>query len=356
MATQKHGTKLGISWTEETYNPIVGCSVVSPGCTNCYAMHVAGDRLDRPGGPTHYQGLTIQTKAGPVWSGKIAAAPDKKLLEPLRWQRPRMIFVNSMGDVFHENVPVDMIDRVFAVMALTPQHTYQMLTKRHERQRAYINDPATPGRIAKIGAAFPDVHGIYSGDNSQITWDGARLFDSREAVGLRNWPLPHLWLGVSVEDQERLLPRLSALLQTRAAVRWISYEPALGPLYLGEVALTADEILANTGNLDLHPEVMVWARHGEGAHFYDLGGLHWLVYGEESGRHARRGNPEWARKILEETRRYHDPSIAFFMKQMQPEGGGGILKNLADFPEDLRVRNYPAGAKVDGSPQAPSGP
>ena len=131
--------KSKIEWTEATWNPIVGCSVVSPGCTNCYAMKMAArieamaigqtTKNGSPGlAPTHYAGTTQSSKAGPVWTGKVALAPDHILTQPLRWKRPRTIFVNSMGDLFHEDVPDEWIDRVFAIIALCPQHTFQVLT------------------------------------------------------------------------------------------------------------------------------------------------------------------------------------------------------------------------------------
>lgn len=136
-----------ISWTERTWNPVVGCSVVSPGCTNCYAMRMAyrvkemeEARTGRPDA-SHYFGTTKVVNGNPVWTGKVVLAPEHILLEPLRRRKPTMYFVNSMSDLFHEDVPDEWIDRVFAVMALCPQHTFQVLTKRSERMRAYCTDP-----------------------------------------------------------------------------------------------------------------------------------------------------------------------------------------------------------------------
>ena len=152
-----------IEWTDETWNPIVGCSVVSPGCTNCYAMKQAA-RIEmmhegrhaphaKPGDPefptTPYAGLTQPSKAGAVWTGKVALASDETLTKPLRWKRGRRIFVNSMGDLFHESVPDAWIDRVFAVMALAPQHVFQVLTKRSKRMMIYCSDPNVTHRVAQ---------------------------------------------------------------------------------------------------------------------------------------------------------------------------------------------------------------
>lgn len=129
-----------IEWTDSTWNPLRGCSRVSPGCGGpghqggCYAERIAA-RFSDVGQPFH--GLAERTIHGGRWTGKVAVAPDHIFLAPLRWKKPRRIFVNSMSDLFHEAVPDETIDRVFAVMALTPQHTYQVLTKRAERMRAW---------------------------------------------------------------------------------------------------------------------------------------------------------------------------------------------------------------------------
>lgn len=134
-----------IEWTDATWNPITGCAVVSPGCTNCYAMKLAGTRLRHH--PSR-AGLTRDSKAGPVWTGEVRLN-EQWLTQPLQWRRPRKIFVCAHGDLFAENVPDAWIDRVFAVMALCPQHTFQVLTKRSKRMREYCSDPATPFRVAK---------------------------------------------------------------------------------------------------------------------------------------------------------------------------------------------------------------
>src|SRR5690606_6198863 len=131
--TAPQTTVTKIECTQRTWNPIVGCSIVSPGCTNCYAMQMAA-RIERMNPRLeHYKGLTKRVNGKAVWTGTLALAPGKTLLEPLRTKKPTMWFVNSMSDLFHEDVPDEWIDRVFAVMALTPQHTYQVLTKRSAR-------------------------------------------------------------------------------------------------------------------------------------------------------------------------------------------------------------------------------
>ncbi len=123
-----------IEWTDATWNPVRGCSRVSPGCQHCYAERMAR-RSDRPGGA--YEGLTVLAHDGPRWNGKVRLVPEK-LDEPLRWRKPRMVFVNSMSDLFHEDIPNEFIAAVFGVMAASPQHTFQVLTKRAERMRDWF--------------------------------------------------------------------------------------------------------------------------------------------------------------------------------------------------------------------------
>ncbi|NGO64243.1 phage Gp37/Gp68 family protein [Rhizobium daejeonense] len=197
-----------IEWTDATWNPITGCSVVSPGCTNCYAMKLAGTRLK------HHEsrsGLTKESKSGPVWTGEVRFN-EQWLEQPLRWTKPRMIFVCAHGDLFAEGVPDEWIDQVFAVMALAPQHTFQVLTKRPERMREYLTAASRQSDIAAAGVC--------------IGQSPSHQFLMRS----ESWPLPNVWLGVSVEDQKRADERIPILLDTPAAIRWISAEPLLGPV------------------------------------------------------------------------------------------------------------------------------
>lgn len=239
-----------IEWTDETWNPLAGCSVLSPGCTNCYAMREAGGRLRTL---AKYAGLTQPSKAGSVWTGEVRLW-ETALDQPLGWKDPRRIFVNSMSDLFHEGVPDAWIDRIVAVMARCPQHQFQVLTKRAQRQRDYLADPDVINRI--IGLL--------------MTAEGCARFA---------WPLPNLWVGVSVEDQPRADERIPLLLQTPAAVRWISAEPMLGPI-------------SNRANL--------------------LGSLDWVVAGGESGPDARPMHPEWPRALRDWCQRL---GVSFFFKQ-----------------------------------------
>ena len=202
-----------IEWTDATWNPITGCSVVSPGCTNCYAMRLAGTRLKNV---ASRKGLTKPTKAGPVWTGEVRFNAAE-LLKPLSWLRPRKIFACAHGDMFHPDVPDEWIDRGFAIMAVSYRHIYQVLTKRSDRMRRYLLDPATPERIwALVDAAEPF-------RDAYLNKVGAQYRG-------REWPLGNVWLGVSVEDQARADER-RADLKALAALgwpTWVSYEPALG--------------------------------------------------------------------------------------------------------------------------------
>lgn len=245
MASQKNG----IEWTDETWNPLRGCSRVSEGCRHCYAEGVAR-RFSGPGLP--YEGLIAR---GGQWNGQIKLVPEL-LDQPLRWRRPRRIFVNSMSDLFHENVPTEFIDQVFAVMAMADEHTFQVLTKRPERMRSYLSDEGLTRRL--LSAA-------YRIDQEKWAWLSADF----HIVGCQVLPLPNVWLGVSVEDQAAADERIPLLLQTPAAVRWISAEPLLGPVDLEDYDTTQ-------------------------------AGIDWVVVGGESGREARPMHPDWARALRDQ--------------------------------------------------------
>ena len=267
-----------IEWTDATWNPIVGCSVISAGCTNCYAMRQAGRLLDGNAKTPHYDGTTKTSNAGYVWTGKVAMAPDETLLAPLRWKKPRMIFVNSMGDLFHEAVPDAWIERVFAVMALSPQHTFQVLTKRPERMAEYLNDPRTPERIGSS---------LFSRVFAPHFYRGFVMTLGLQTHQYITLPLHNVWLGTSVEDQKSANARIPHLLSTPAAVRFISAEPLLGPVDLKAVPIPADD-------------------------GYDGATLDWVIVGGESGKGARPMHPDWVRSLRDQCGRENVP---FFFKQ-----------------------------------------
>lgn len=274
-----------IEWTDATWNPITGCSVVSPGCTNCYAMRLAGTRLQHH--PSR-NGLTKDTKAGPVWTGEVRLN-EQWLDQPLRWKRPRRIFVCAHGDLFAEGVPDEWIDRVFAVMALAPQHTFQVLTKRAARMRAYVS--GIQSKIPFLGRMpLERIHleaaGHMEGDGGFIDV----LKDHGNVYSLyldAPWPLPNVWLGVSAEDQKRADERVPDLLNTPAAVRFVSAEPLLGPINLHQAMTARNE----------------WD---------DVLGLHWIIVGGESGPGARPMHPAWVCSIRDQCA---TAGTAFFFKQ-----------------------------------------
>jgi protein gp37 len=186
-----------IEWTDATWNPITGCSVVSPGCTNCYAMRLAGTRLHQH--PSR-AGLTKDSKAGPVWTGEVRFN-RQWLDQPLNWKRPRRIFVCAHGDLFHESVPDEWIDQVFAIMAAAHWHTFQVLTKRADRMAHYLREHGTPAAERWVQQSWR---------LSETAPVLRRLGWSWAGEGMP-WPLPNVWLGVSAEDQKRADERIPHL-------------------------------------------------------------------------------------------------------------------------------------------------
>ncbi len=317
------GTK--IEWTDATWNPITGCSVVSPGCTNCYAMKLAGTRLQHH--PSR-AGLTKDSKAGPVWNGQVRFNREW-LHQPLEWTKPRMIFVCAHGDLFAEGVPDEWIDQVFAVMALAPQHTFQVLTKRPERMRAYLTKPRwrpvldygqdehpaywISQQVGAISVRLPEQVRV----PAHVRTFG-QLADFERALRQRNrdtWPLPNVWLGVSVEDQKRAEERIPLLLDTPAAIRWISTEPLLGPLDLTTIDVSSDCFIDALNIRTWEEEIDNWRDtepewEASFMDWYNLsempeGGpilprLSWVVVGGESGPGARPMQVKWAESLRDQ--------------------------------------------------------
>lgn len=226
-----------IEWTDLTWNPVRGCSRVSPGCEHCYAERLT-HRFNRPG--LFGEGLTVLRQGAPGWSGKVELV-ESELERPLHWRRPRRIFVCSISDLFHELVPFEYIDRVFAAMESAPQHTYQILTKRAWRMNRYL-----------LRARY------------------------RKAM-------PWVWLGVSAEDQQRLDERLPALVdaQLQGARRFLSCEPLLGPLPILDLRGVDWVIVGGESGPGARPMDPVWVRgirdvcidHGVPFHFKQWGGV-----------------------------------------------------------------------------------
>jgi len=251
--------KSKIEWCDATWNPVTGCTKVSEGCRNCYAKTFT-ERFE--GTPGHY-----------FESGfKVTLRPEK-LDQPLRWRRPRRIFVNSMSDLFHPDVPDDFIDQVFAVMALAPQHTFQVLTKRPERMLAWYNR------------------------------DPADMNDALYPFRVNRWPLPNVWLGVSVENQKAADERIPLLLQTPAAIRFLSCEPLLGEVDLSKWLLTPGWVPSyyDPDNIHGYP-------NAEPTNEF----INWVIVGGESGPRARPMHPDWVRGLRDQCQA---AGVPFFFKQ-----------------------------------------
>jgi protein gp37 len=228
--------KTGIEWTDRTWNPLTGCTKVSPGCDHCYAktMH------ERFNGPGSFDTVTLH---------------PERLTQPLGWRKPARVFVNSMSDLFHKDAPDAYIESVFRTMSVGDQHTFQVLTKRPARMRALLSDPGFRDRV-----------------NAAV-----------------KWPLRNVWLGVSVEDQKWADVRIPVLLDTPAAVRFLSCEPLLGPIDLRQATSTASE-----------------------SQRLDGGQIGWVIVGGESGRGARPMRADWALSLRDQCTAF---DIPFLFKQ-----------------------------------------
>jgi protein gp37 len=334
------GDRTAISWTDATWNCIRGCSRVSPGCEHCYAERTA-HRFSGPGKP--YEGLTRMTSRGPTWTGAIRLVPE--LLDwPLRKRKPLKVFVASMSDPFHAGVPDDFLDRLYGVMAAAQHHQFQLLTKRPERRRQWYERTASgASREQLVYDAQPDRWA------RRESWPG--------------WPLPNVWEGTSVENQPTADERIPELLATPAAVRFVSYEPALGPVDFRKHGLTPE------------PECQCYefvGGHQMGCQMYSLsaqqirewGKLHsqnldWIIVGGESGPHARPCDVAWIRSVVAQCRA---AGTATWVKQLgtrpiwypgdEITGYEGLGQDLdlsdpkgadpAEWNPDLRVQQFPA--------------
>ena len=280
-----------IEWTDETWNPLRGCTRVSAGCEGCYAEGISA-RFSGPG--MAFEGVAKMVHGKPHWTGQIKLVPEK-LAEPLRWRKPRMVFVNSMSDLFHEGVPDEFIDQVFAVMALTPQHTYQVLTKRPERMAEYMK--ALYAMERRVGDAAYELlnAGVEQADRSTLR--PMALFQHAFKSSF-----PNVWLGVSVEDQATADERIPHLLNTPAAVRFVSYEPALGTVDFTTICTGWYFIDALRG----------YRYYDEGPARADCPSLDWIICGGESGPNARPMHPDWARSVRDQCA---EAGVPFFFKQ-----------------------------------------
>lgn len=270
-----------IEWTETTWNPATGCDRISPGCDHCYALTLA-KRL-KAMGSAKYQADGDPRTSGP---GFAVTVHQDAILEPLRWRRPRVVFVNSMSDIAHARVPGEAIARIWAVMALTRRHTFQVLTKRPRRLAALLLGPAFAREVGRqaalIAGQLPSaVPGTADGLDDWTPFAGGYLMPP--------WPLPNVWVGTSIENDDYTW-RADDLRRTPAAVRFLSLEPLLGPL----------------------PSL-------------GLDGIHWVIAGGESGPGHRVLDLAWVRGIRDHC---VDQDVAFFFKQVggpTPKAGGRQL-------------------------------
>lgn len=292
------GIKTEIAWTDSTWNCVRGCSRVSTGCVNCYAEKIAA-RFSDPGAPFQY--FADRSRSGSQWTGRVELIEDK-LYEPRSWRKPRLVFVNSMSDLFHENLPFEEIDRVFSVMAGCRKHTFQILTKRPERMLAYMQRFKPDGR----GWITPN------GEDAELAHcplDAAR------------WPIPNIWLGVSVENRD-YKSRIYLLRQVPAALRFLSIEP----------------LLEDISTLDLR-------------------GIGWVIAGGESGPGARPAHPQWFRGVRDQC---VTAGVPFFFKQWgEWRGGDRVSGPDGKWPDNqfhdwdghafsVRIGKKKAGASLDG--------
>lgn len=257
------GDHSGIQWTDATWNPSTGCTRVSAGCDHCYAYTLHDQRHEAwkagrmPNAPAQYHRPFSEVQLIP-----------ERLSLPLRWTKPRRIFVDSMSDLFHADVPDEFLDRVFATMALAPRHTFQVLTKRPQRMKRYLTweEPSITrrGRIQ---------------NQMDFLWARGGL---PQRVVIDQWPLPNVWLGTSVENQEAAY-RIDWLVKTPAAVRFLSCEPLIGPLDLLERLLRPSD------------------------------DLHWVIVGGESGPGYRSLDLDWARDLRDQC---VAAGVPYFFKQV----------------------------------------
>lgn len=276
----------GIEWTDRVWNPVSGCTKISQGCRNCYAFTLHDMR----------HRAFIEGKKLPVQYAKPFSEIqlfENRLKQPLSWRKPQKVFVNSMSDLFHEEVPDDFIDKVFAVMALSPKQTFQILTKRPNRMSKYLNTPDRDEIIGWIAHEFYEkLGGDYKHISSLITRPGTisniSLQEHPDA-----WPLPNVWLGVSVENQQAAEERIPYLLETPAAVRFLSCEPLLGEV---DLTFTTQAV---------HPM-------NEGYGFAAIEGVDWVIVGGESGSNARQMDEGWVLYLRDQCEEY---GVPFFFKQ-----------------------------------------
>lgn len=320
--------KTGIEWTDATWNPVTGCAKVSAGCKHCYAERE----------------WPRMTRLVPAYAGReftdVRTHADR-LNQPIRWAKRRMIFVNSMSDLFHPAVPDYFIDSVFGVMWAClygrneqDGHIFQVLTKRADRMRDYFK---TDRREAWARAAVHHGGGI----------DPDGIFD--QVTGF-DGPHPRIWLGVSVEDQAAADERIPLLLDTPAAVRWISAEPLLGPVdasrYMWPVHARWPAKFASPEEAKAAGEEVTYHRQGLVGAWRKF--IDWVVVGGESGPKARPMHPQWARDLRDQCAAAGVPFLFKQWGEWLPDNQNPAVASPHDPSGAIRVGKKAAGRLLDG--------
>lgn len=288
--------RTGISWTDRTWNPVVGCTKVSQGCKHCYAKTLHDRRhkavlKGKPQAPQYSQPFeTVQLMYD-------------RLTDPLSWRAPSRVFVNSVSDLFHETVPFEFIDLVFGIMMISPRHTYQLLTKRPARMREYF------ARLDAHKHKWPHVYQLHAATsdhffsiNSKESREHSNRVGREPFYGKDHtpWPLNNVWLGVSVENQAAADERIPLLLETPAAVRFLSCEPLLGPI----------NVIDTVGHALLDQLGITYG--GKVTRLSGVPAVDWVIAGGESGEGARPMHPDWARSLRDQCT---GAGVAFHFKQ-----------------------------------------
>lgn len=334
--------KTSIEWTAgddgtpgSTWNPVRGCSRISPGCGGanhqggCYAEKIAA-RFSGPGQP--FEGFAVRTAHGGRWTGKMDVAWDM-VDQPIRWRKPRRIFANSMSDLFHKDLPREDVAMIYgtAIAAVHLRgHTIQILTKRADHMRELLNDE--------------EFWEIANAEASRLVIEHTDPLNRRKEdarATCRDYgpdePPPGIWLGVSVEDQERADRRIPDLLATPAAVRFISAEPLLGAIDLHDIPWPSDR--------PTFPETDDISDGRSALHVVEGTRLDWVIAGGESGPKARPSHPDWFRSLRDQCAA---AGVPFFFKQWGewlPTGGDGDWYDK--HPVSLPLRTLRDGTWTD---------
>lgn len=324
--------KSNIPWTDWTWPIVRGCTPISPGCGHCWAPRQA---IRSSGVNRAHEGLVKSTASGPRWTGKVVFVEDE-LRAPLAWVKPRRCLVAPMSDFFHEDVTEASLDRAFAIMAITGKvTTYQILTKRAQRMALYLGDEETPGRIAIIIRQMLVANWVPTRHLERATHLAFNL-GSRRHLDSWLWPLPGVWIMVSVEDEDRAMERIPWLIRTPAVIRGVSLEPLLGEVDLDppicgndcEVRYGYEHVIGSDG-------ATPFCAHCDEEMGFDAwldplnGGLNWVILGCESGKGRRPMMTDWARKIRDQC---IDSDVPFFLKQMVVDGKIAEIPRLDGHP------------------------